>query len=643
MTSIIKPLKTKQKDGTEQVVFPNTLSEAVIDSETNKTLDVILDELNNKIDNIEPGGSGGSGGATYELGRTDDTITLTGSDGSSSEVDITPVENLLVYPYVISNETADNYTIIDNGDGTLTITCNFPELSMAYLQIVHKQPISAGTYTVSGCSEDFTDSTVGVNIYVDDTSGNRIHDGNLIYGQNFTFTITELCYLSISLRFDSGASLTDAVLKPMLELGTVAHDYKPYKDVSKANQTDIDNKVSKSGDTMTGMLTVKDNVSVEGDLFVPITPEQSILNNEQPNTNFTAPTSGGWQDDTVCLIEDLPNSKTFLGSYMGGTSEDGVSDGWHNIISVRHRNGRADGGNYGMYIRSNMTDAGSLLYNKQYKGNWQGEKVILDSINYNQYALPLSGGTVNGLTKFNGGLVSSTESTQFAQDYYCFNTAQGAGSKGYWKLCTIAVTGIYAGTVIEFDMTCRYGVGKLYLSFGGAGIGTDVSKYTVNIFKQTGGLRQCYIVKTSGTSSGSVFDLYVTKEEAYGNLTVNHMQFPQYMRGLATITWSGAHVSSLPSGATAATVTNDWSGIIKSASTSISLSLRKGFNYIIFATGSSGMSFTETIIYIPYTDTFHTLNTDASGSATSAISGTTYTLTFSGSGSSRLEYIEIGG
>ena len=55
--AIIKTLKTTTND-IEQSVYPKTVLEAVVDAETNETLDVILDNLNEKIDNIEPGGGG---------------------------------------------------------------------------------------------------------------------------------------------------------------------------------------------------------------------------------------------------------------------------------------------------------------------------------------------------------------------------------------------------------------------------------------------------------------------------------------------------------------------------------------------------------------------------------------------------------
>lgn len=421
-------------------------------------------------------------------------------------------------------------------------------------------------------------------------------------------------------------------------------------------QEQIDGKVSKSGDTMTGDLNVKGNVNV---LRTADNTGDALL---------TVPVAGAIQGSSSQYLSDiLPSTKSFIGSIYANRQ-------WYNVISSRHRNGVGDGTKYGMVLYSSLssdsdlrwgqqtntdtwettktildnsnystqipsatqsavglmsaadktkldylkitssTDVGvddysanaigyakaslfnqddGALYKQVYSdkwvheifgdyrtgqlavrgknnGTWQSWRTVLDSGNYSSYALPKTGGKITGGLTVTDGFYSIGEQTLLYQDYYCFNTTQGAGKTGYWKLCTINITGTYAGSVIEFDMTCRYGFGKLYVSFNGA---TDISAYKVSTFKQTGGLMQCYIVKTSGTSSGSVFDIYVQKEEAYGDLTVTHMKYPQHMRSKSTLTWSGAYVSSVPSGENQAELGNDGmvSGDLKEGSNSVSI------------------------------------------------------------------------
>ena len=153
--------------------------------------------------------------------------------------------------------------------------------------------------------------------------------------------------------------------------------------------------VSKSGDTMTG------------DLVVPI---------QRANANMSVPCAGRI-DSTTLIPQGLSECKTFLGSIV-----DENSTFW-NIISTRHGNGYNDGRYFGMYIRSLLlgegSHGGSLLWNKQMGSNkgWLGERVLLDSVNYKDFCLSLSGGVMTGeilvtygrMTKFNsdyGGIIA---------------------------------------------------------------------------------------------------------------------------------------------------------------------------------------------------------------------------------------------
>lgn len=410
---------------------------------------------------------------------------------------------------------------------------------------------------------------------------------------------------------------------------------------------DASNKVDKSGDTMTGMLTVKDNISVEGDLFVPITPEQSLLNSEQPYTNFTAPTSGGWQENVSYLMQDMANAKTFFGSYHGAVDSAGHENYWHNVMSVRHINGRGDGNGHGMYIRSHLTQAGSLCWSKQYGGNWESEKIILDTDNYARYALPLSGGTVSGTTTFNGVTYLNSKDTIMQNGSLCVNLTSD-GTDGYWKWATITMTSsaTYCGALISARISNRgdaEGRVEIYIGNGA----TAGQGFGVGAFRQHGNAPQCYIYQ----SATGVFDLYL-RRTPWMNCTISDLSFPRYMQDRCNITWYNQQ-TSLPSGATAATVTNDWSNTVTSTTGSISFTMKPYSGYIIYVytTGNTNMS-SAGIIYPHYDSSnpsvggwlYH--NITAAGSAFHTISGTTFTYNFGSSGAivsapTVLKYIEI--
>lgn len=611
MSGIIRTIKAKDDNNVEQNIFPKTVLEAVVDSETNETLDVILDNLNEKIDNIEPGSGGGSGGTTYELSRTEDTITLIGEDGSSSEITDSSAylsrENLLVYPYYNNTSTKDGVTFTDNNgiitaNGTSTATFSG---FMCRHRNDNKLVLPIGTYTLSGCPEGGSTSTYYITIGRNDSSGSWIDVGNDI-GEGVTFTLTEESQIGITIAIKQDVTVENLIFKPMLEVGTVAHEYQPYNLSRQKLRSDLDNintdvnvsdKMSKSGGIFTG------NVEFEGGVSrIDITGQKiniddltlsdgschimkyinktnagstNISNVPVGSTPFTLDvelirwasttdyiskqvficssgkhqfrvrycTSGTWGDWTTYDFTDVVSKS---GDTMTGALEVSSSNyppmtvtrsGQPYSAAIRFANSNGTLGAIG------MTATGDELL--RWSPDEQTIYTILDSGNYSAYAVPKTGGTFSGDVTFDGAIIGKNEYNVLSQDYYVFHTADGAGKEGYWKLCTINVTGTYAGAVIEFDMTSRGGRGKLYVSFTGS---TDVSAYDVRVFKPTDSINACYIIKTSGTSEGSVFEIYVKKEEAWGNLTVNHLKFPKYMRDLITLTWSGEYVSLPPSG-----------------------------------------------------------------------------------------------
>lgn len=90
------------------------------------------------------------------------------------------------------------------------------------------------------------------------------------------------------------------------------------------------------------------------------------------------------------LTADLPKYASYFGTFtIGGT--------WYNVLSLRHRNGAGDGDKYGMYLYTNMTAGGNLVWNKQTYGTvWQGERTLLDSANFNSYAPTKTGDGATG-------------------------------------------------------------------------------------------------------------------------------------------------------------------------------------------------------------------------------------------------------
>lgn len=127
---------------------------------------------------------------------------------------------------------------------------------------------------------------------------------------------------------------------------------------ANAKFTDIDKtKLPLAGGTLTG------------DVSIPTA---------KSNLDDSLPVSSGTM--SLNILEDLAKYKTYLGAFRNSANE------WHNIISVRHRNGFGDGSLYGMYLRSPLTTTGDLLWGKQYGQNlWQAQRTLIDSFNYGNY------------------------------------------------------------------------------------------------------------------------------------------------------------------------------------------------------------------------------------------------------------------
>ena len=136
----------------------------------------------------------------------------------------------------------------------------------------------------------------------------------------------------------------------------------------KANSSHTHSYLPLSGGTLTG--------------DVGVTSKKATIDGSIPYAGSVA--SG-------IALTAMNNYKTYLGSMTDTNST------WWNIISTRHRNGNGDGSGYGMTIYSKLTSDSNLYWNKQIStDSWVGERTILDSNNYNNYAPSKSGSGASG-------------------------------------------------------------------------------------------------------------------------------------------------------------------------------------------------------------------------------------------------------
>lgn len=176
----------------------------------------------------------------------------------------------------------------------------------------------------------------------------------------------------------SKAGLMSATDKTNLNANTLArhtHSNKATLDkltdaqLTKLDGIDPDLYLPKSGGVMTGDIDMQTN------------KKDILIGTQKANTSNGTAVAGGTVSEKESFETGFPKRRSLIGSWLDQNSV------WHNILSVRHRNGNDDGPNYGFYLRSLLISNGSLFWNKQTgAGKWQGERVLLDSANYSSYA-----------------------------------------------------------------------------------------------------------------------------------------------------------------------------------------------------------------------------------------------------------------
>lgn len=193
---------------------------------------------------------------------------------TAKEVCASGARNLCSYPYKETTKTSNGITFTDNGDGSIACGGILASGSnYGYFRLAQKDRIlKAGTYIASLYVDSFSQLNPYKEILnwqfncwsvssggVDNTVSMTIVDKTRI------FTINEDCYLDsfISSKETNGRTYT---VYPMLEPGSVAHDYVPYhfggaKDADTVNGVKLYKSFSEIGSNISKNTPIKDVVS----------------------------------------------------------------------------------------------------------------------------------------------------------------------------------------------------------------------------------------------------------------------------------------------------------------------------------------------------------------------------------------------
>lgn len=232
---------------------------------------------------------------------------------------------------------------------------------------------SSGTYLLVTCSYGYA-SVNGKNSRTRSVSCNGVTTEDFSNGTPFVLNAN----CSISAMYTVTATITDG-LGNTTSTSVLIPTAERIFNVSKNGKAWAFGGFATKEDTLQvhGNLDVSGNVEIAGSLRLSYFPNNDMMSN--------VPVAGALGEGGPIGFDALSNYKSFLGSFYQESNSS-----WYNMISVRHRNGSADGNKYGMYIRCNMTTHNSSLKWNQIKSGELGtERTILDSYNY--YDFNLSG------------------------------------------------------------------------------------------------------------------------------------------------------------------------------------------------------------------------------------------------------------
>ena len=128
-----------------------------------------------------------------------------------------------------TSEEKNGITYTTNSDGTVIVNGTATNLSTFHLISNNTLTLSAGTYILSGCPENGSDSTYrldindGANI---PEAGSQVKD----FGTGKTFTLSEsLTLTNVRIRIAGGTTINNLVFKPMIRLSSITDNtYEPY-------------------------------------------------------------------------------------------------------------------------------------------------------------------------------------------------------------------------------------------------------------------------------------------------------------------------------------------------------------------------------------------------------------------------------
>ena len=478
-------------------------------------------------------------------------------DAELSETSTNPVENQAITKGLA--QKADKSAIPTVGDGVLSVQCNGKSVGTfsanaaedASVNIPVPEKVSElendagyGTYTkpAAGIPKSALASGVQASLGKADTALQKHQDisGKLDKTGDASNTTVAFSAASARENVKTGEKLSvivGKIAKWFADLKTVAFTGS-YNDLAnKPTIPDGSKYLPLAGGVMTGDIDMATNL------------KDIVVGSHKSSTSIPTAVGGGTISVKASFETGLSARKSLIGSWLDQNSV------WHSVISVRHRNGYSDGPNYGLYIRSLLDSGGNLVWNKQTgAGKWQGERVLLDSGNYTNYALGKSAtasaaSKLSTARKINTIAFDGTADIVIPRSTKYMNASSGTGGQtGYVKVATFTVNSQYTNmpTVVRYRNRHTMPVELIFRFKNQSRVDPEL-EFILQVVELTGyGYKEAYLYK----SATSTWDLIIAKSEAWDSVQILDCQQADGV----SVTFENTHVSTVPSTAIRATV-----------------------------------------------------------------------------------------
>ena len=478
-------------------------------------------------------------------------------DAELSETSTNPVENQAITKELA--QKADKSAIPTVGDGVLSVQRNGKSVGTFSANAAENEAINIpvpekvselendagyGTYTKPAAGIPKSDLASGVQASLGkaDTALQKHQDigGKLDKTGDASNTTVTFSAASARENVKTGENLSvivGKIAKWFADLKTVAFTGS-YNDLAnKPTIPDGSKYLPLAGGVMNGDIDMATNL------------KDIVVGSHKSSTSIPTAVGGGTISVKASFETGLSARKSLIGSWLDQNSV------WHSVISVRHRNGYSDGPNYGLYIRSLLDSGGSLVWNKQTgAGKWQGERVLLDSGNYTDYALGKSAtasaaSKLSTARKINTIAFDGTADIVIPRSTKYMNASSGTGGQtGYVKVATFTVKSQYTNmpTVVRYRNRHTMPVELIFRFKNQSRVDPEL-EFILQVVELTGyGYKEAYLYK----SATSTWDLIIAKSEAWDSVQILDCQQADGV----SVTFENTHVSTVPSTAIRATV-----------------------------------------------------------------------------------------